>query len=267
MSRFIPSPIDVPGDSGSQELRSLLERNLSRVLTRIGANVPEGGRAPELVAVTKTVSSEVTLALVDVMVARGLTPHLAENRADRFEEKVLAFEAAGVRPRWHFIGHIQRNKARRILERADVLHSVDSLRLAETVVRIAEELERDVEVFIEVNLTGETEKHGLLAAGVPEVLEVLAASPQVQVAGLMAMGPARDLRTVDEVFFEIAALARDLELQSPDLLSGGKCRLSMGMSGDLEAALQHGSRFVRIGSALFEDLNLASPPSPRPADR
>ncbi len=200
---------------------------------------------------TKSVGPAVALALSELLPQPS---QLGENRAEVLARKRASFDAADQPARWHFIGHIQRNKARRIIEGSDVLHSIDSLRLAQTVVRLAAELERSLEVFIEVNLTGETEKHGLSAEEVAPVLEALSASDHIQVAGLMAMGPARGLRTVDEVFADVAQLAAELEGATPGAFSDGRCRLSMGMSGDLEAAVRHGSHFVRVGSALFDGI-------------
>ncbi len=211
-----------------------------------------GGSAPTLIAVTKTVKPPVALALAGHM---GEPAQLGENRAEVLNQKRTAFESAGQAARWHFIGHIQRNKARRIIERSDVLHSIDSLRLAKTVARLTGELQRSVEVFVEVNLTGEAEKHGLAPEEVPPVLEELSGCEHLHVAGLMAMGPARGLRTVDEVFGDVAQLAAELESSTPDAFMDGRCLLSMGMSGDLEAAVRHGSSYVRIGSALFAGLS------------
>ncbi|MGK0484313.1 MAG: pyridoxal phosphate enzyme (YggS family) [Planctomycetota bacterium] len=278
-----PTPSEEPAlransETSPEELVSVLQRNLTRVQDRIAAAVAEvaagaaDGRpvvAPEIVAVTKTVPPTVAMALANLMAGPkdGLKDgpsSLAENRSDHFAEAVEAFKSAGQAASWHFIGHIQRNKARRILERSHVVHSIDSLRLAGTVARLADELERDIDVFVEVNLTEETEKYGLLAAGVPDVLEALGTSSRVRIRGLMAMGPARGLREVDDVFRDVAALARQLESTHVDSFSDGHCLLSMGMSGDLEAAIRHGSSFVRIGSALFEDVPRALPPTTPP---
>ena len=243
---------DSPAPEGP--LGALLRRNLASVRHRLDAAAAQTGRPqPTLVAVTKTVPNEVALALHSLG-----QDHLAENRADPFVQKVAAFETAGQRPVWHFVGHLQRNKARRVLERTDVLHSVDSARLADTVIRITDELQRDVDVFLQVNLTGETEKHGLRSDEAGDVATLLGQAGHVHLRGLMAMGPLAEregARTVDEVFGEAAALARHLERSVPEAFVDDRCELSMGMSGDAEAAITHGSDFVRVGSALFTDLD------------
>ena len=151
--------------------------------------------------------------------ARGRRPGPRREQAAPFAEKADALsgtfdgsECEG--PRWHFIGHLQRNKARRVLERAHVIHSVDSSRLAEAITRICGELGRAIEVFVEVNLTGEDRKHGHAPEGVGRTLDVLAASPWVRVLGLMAMGPLdeREGITTNSVFESAQSLASALEL-------------------------------------------------------
>lgn len=253
-------PLDTSSSANlsAESLRAVL-RNLEGVRSRIAAAAEAvGAAAPGLVAVTKTVDVATTAALV-----RAGARDLGENRAVPFAEKADALAGlftpgAEDSPRWHFIGHLQRNKARRVLERADVLHSVDSLRLAEAVVRITTEVERTVDVFVEVNLTGEAEKHGHAPDEVDATLDVLAAGSHVRVMGLMAMGPLADrgTATVDEVFASARSLAEQLEAsRGTDTFHDGRCRLSMGMSGDLEPAIRHGSTHVRVGSALFEGLD------------
>ena len=243
-----------------------MQRNLARVQTRLDAAAAEathGRPNPGLIAVTKSVDPSVTRALASLMPP---PIELGENRAEGLDRKHAALQEAGLRPRWHFIGHIQRNKARRIIETADVLHSIDSMRLAKTVVRLSAELDRSLVVFVEVNLTGETEKHGLSPGDAAAVVEELSGAERIQVAGLMAMGPARGLRTVDDVFGDVAQLAAELHNDAPDAFMDRTCQLSMGMSGDLESAVRHGSSYVRVGSALFEGVQaLHSSKSPDPS--
>ena len=229
-----------------------MQRNLARVQARLAAaaaEAPHSGPGPKLIAVTKSVDASITRALAALMPP---PVELGESRAEGLDRKHAALQEAGLRPHWHFIGHIQRNKARRIIENADALHSIDSMRLARTVVRLSDELERSLVVFVEVNLTGETEKHGLSPGDAEAVVHELSSAEHLQVAGLMAMGPARGLRVVDDVFGDVAQLAAELHNAAPDAFMDRTCRLSMGMSGDLESAVRHGSSYVRVGSALFE---------------
>lgn len=245
-------PPDLELDTAA--VRERLAANLAAVDARITAAADAAGRpAPELVAVTKTVVAGVARLLARELGRRDL----AENRADPFRDKADALAGMDPAPRWHFVGHLQRNKARRVLERCDVLHSVDSARLARTVARLTGELDREVSAYAQVNLTGEDEKYGMAAGSdeLREALEALQGAPGVRLLGLMAMGPLDSrpgARTTDEVFRDVQALASDLD---PALFHGGRCLLSMGMSGDLEAAVRHGSTSLRVGSALFEGLD------------
>lgn len=228
-------------------------RNLERVRARVDAACAAAGRddRPTLVAVSKSVGPDLTAAVV---LAGALD--LGENRAQAFVEKHAALDGLRPAPRWHFIGHLQRNKARRVVERADVVHSVDSPRLAEALARLTSELERPLEVFVEVDLTGEAAKHGHAPDELAPTLGILAAAPHIGLLGLMAMGPLEERpgRTTEHVFAEAASLGASLAEEHPDAFVGGRCRLSMGMSGDLEIAVRHGATHVRVGSALFEGL-------------
>lgn len=249
-------------DPDDESHQAALAGNLAKVRSDIAAAArAEGQPEPELIAVTKSVPSEVAMAL-----HRLGCEHLAENRAPMFLEKVAAFSEAGLEPTWHFIGHIQRNKARRILERAHVLHSVDSIRLAKAVARILGELGRSVDLFLEVNLTGEAEKHGLSPSEVPAAIEALGHEPNARLLGIMAMGPLqeRGTRSTDEVFADAQRLAAEIEGSHRDSFVDGTCKLSMGMSGDLEPAIRRGSTHVRIGSSLFRSIAPAAPKAPAP---
>lgn len=248
---------DRPPTAGQSSVSDSLRENLTAVEARLRAAALAAKRdAPDLIAVTKTVSPATALAL-----HRLGCKDLAENRAPVLREKVDAATAVDAHPRWHFIGHLQRNKARRVVECVHVLHSVDSLALAETVARLKAEGvgAPTLEVFVEVNLTGEPTKHGLSAGDASDVVERLADAAGVHVLGLMAMGPlsGHSVRTADDVFAETNDLARRLEGTLAGAFHTGRCQLSMGMSGDLESAIRHGSDYVRVGSALFEGIEPA----------
>ncbi len=218
-----------------------------------------GRAAPTLVAVTKAVDEEVAGWVLDAG-----CQDLGENRADAFARRAERFAAMGREPRWHFIGHLQRNKVRRVLEHVHVLHSIDSERLAGTVARVAEELGRSIDVFIQVNLTGEDEKYGFSKDEAGDAALRLASSPAINVRGLMAMGPMRAHRTVREVFEEARELASSLEEELPEVFLERRCELSMGMSGDAALATELGSDLVRVGSALFVDLPMPATPERAP---
>jgi pyridoxal phosphate enzyme (YggS family) len=230
--------------------------NWRAVKERIAAACGRAGRPAEqveLLAVTKKVSPRLAAALVQL----GQTS-LAENRAQELERKCEALSAQGQHPDWHFIGTLQRNKARRIVQLANTLHSVDSLRLLETVDRLAGELGKRPRLYLQVNVSHESQKHGFEPEELPEAVQAAAAAPHVELLGLMGMAPrlaAADpdgrQRAARASFDELTALGA---AQPGALFLHGEPRYSMGMSADLEQAVAAGSHVVRIGTALFEGL-------------
>ena len=233
----------LPAVTCTQPMTTLLRQNLAGVRRRIEDAAAAAGRTDsvQLLPVTKAVPVEVAAALVSL----GET-ELAENRVDGLEAKAAA--VPGVR--WHFIGHLQRNKARRVVRHADVIHSVDSPRLAEALARLADEEERSLDVYLQVDFTGEASKHGMDEAQLEEALDVVVAADGLRAVGLMAMAPldARPGHDAASVFGRVRDLSARLRAARPDDLGPG---LSMGMSGDLEDAVAAGSTCVRIGTDLY----------------
>jgi pyridoxal phosphate enzyme (YggS family) len=230
-----------------------LESNLAAVRARIGKAARAAGRSEseiELVAVTKSVDVSLAAALV-----RAGQADLGESRADDLAAKAAGLRREGLAARWHFVGHLQRNKAARVVPLCDVLHSIDSLRLLETVARIADDVGRFPKVFLQVKLHPEETKSGLDPTALPEVLAAARATPAVRLAGLMTLAPlaredaVRAAALARTVFADLARLARELALP------GERLRLSMGMSDDFELAIAAGSDCVRVGSALFAGLS------------
>lgn len=223
---------------------------LAETLPRVREAVAEAERAaarPEgsvrLVAVTKGHPVECVRAAL----AAGLVD-LGENRVGELEEKVAEVGRDGVR--WHMIGHLQRRKAPRAMEVADLIHSVDSLRLAERLDRVATEAERRVDVLIQVNTSGEDAKSGFSRSRAVDGILEITALDALRVHGLMTMAPFVDdeavLRTTFRRLREILEDARGHEPQlGPEL--------SMGMTNDLRFAVEEGSTMVRVGTALFGD--------------
>ena len=261
-----------------------LEENLCDVRQRIANAARAVGRVPgevQLLPVTKA---------VDAATARALALlgelELAENRADGLEAKALALEGSGVR--WHFIGHLQSNKAARVVRHARVIHSVDSARLVSTLERLAGEQGRMLAIYLQVDFTGEATKHGMDRDQLAQALAVAGQSRSLELLGLMAMAPLHvtpvhetpvqgtpeqrtpeqrtigqrtpEQRTIGQgtvgraalgVFERVASLAAELEASDASRFVDGRCQLSMGMSGDLEQAVRAGSTCVRVGGALF----------------
>ena len=238
-----------------------LEANWNAVRQRIRDACLAADRAPEdveLLAVTKKVPPQVASRLFDL----GQSV-LGENRTPELERKAEALEALGKRPHWHFIGPLQRNKARRVVRLCETLHSIDTVKLLETIDRISGEIGKRPGLYLEVKLTQETEKHGFPPAEIEDVVTRARALEHVELLGLMGMGPRlaeaapeERRRAASEAFGELAELGRRMESLHPDAFRGGRTRLSMGMTGDLEEAIAQGSTTVRVGTALFEGIDV-----------
>jgi pyridoxal phosphate enzyme (YggS family) len=201
------------------------------------------------VGVTKTVPAEriaeaIALGLVDLGESRVQE---AEPKLDAIASRVAGHELP--RPVWHFVGHVQTNKARRVAARFDCVQSVDSPRLAETLERHAQDLGRQLRVLIEVNVAGEHQKAGVAPSDVPALVDAVAALSRLELAGLMTVGPRVD-RPEDArpAFRTLAGIAERERSRRPEV---ALVELSMGMSGDFEMAIEEGATMVRVGSALF----------------
>ncbi|MDA7980649.1 MAG: YggS family pyridoxal phosphate-dependent enzyme [Pirellulales bacterium] len=224
-----------------------LKENLAAVRERIGRAAASSGRTMDdvqLIAVTKYVDAAISRDLV----IAGCTD-LGESRPQQLWFK--ADELEGVDCQWHMIGHLQRNKVERTIRLTSLVHSVDSERLIAMINTQAERLGTLVDVLLEVNTSGEVEKHGLTA---DEVMPFLACSdqwPHVRVRGLMTMAARGAVGSAARsCFAELRQLRDRLAGKCPANVSLQE--LSMGMSGDFEEAILEGATLVRIGSALFE---------------
>lgn len=194
-----------------------------------------------LLAVTKGFGVEVAqsafaLDLVD----------LGENRVQEAEGKIVAM---GRGPRWHLIGHLQTNKAKRAAQLFDEIHSVDSLRLAEDLARRAAAEGRTLRCYVEVRTTGESTKSGARPDETQALVERMRTLAPLQLVGLMTMGPLHGGPEAARSSFQALRRLRDEGIQRGVL--DADAGLSMGMSDDFEVAIEEGATIVRIGSALF----------------
>jgi pyridoxal phosphate enzyme (YggS family) len=244
----------------SPEATQRLRRNLADLRAGIAAACQRVGRDPadvRLVAVTKYVDLDTIRALLDAGVG-----DLGENRVQQLTDRARALgssdldllsgpPATPARPRWHMIGHLQRNKVKTLLEHARILHSLDSLRLTQEVEKQAARLERTVDAFLEVNVAGESAKSGAAVAQAAALAEAATRCRNIRVHGLMTMAPFDPDPEAARPHF--ARLRELLETLRRDGALGPECRhLSMGMTIDYAVAVEEGATFVRIGSALFE---------------
>ena len=224
--------------------RARLQETLPRVRERVAAATLSAGRAEEsvrLVAVSKSHPLAAVRAALDV----GLRD-LGENRVAELQSKAGSLASDSVR--WHMIGHVQRRKAPGLVGLAHLIHSVDSVRLAERISAAAVEEGVVVSALAQVNTSGEESKFGLPVASAVEAVHQMAELPGVRVRGLMTMAPfVDDARVLSVAFASLRELLARVRSASAEVGS----ELSMGMTNDLEFAIQEGSTMIRVGTALF----------------
>jgi len=221
--------------------------NLTRVRERIAAAAALSGRSPDdvrLIAVSKSHPVEAIAAAV-----RAGQHIFGESTTQEALDKMPAFHARALE--WHFIGHLQSNKARFVPGQFHWLHALDSLKLAERLSRLAEEREARLQTLVEVNVTADPHKHGVAVPELPALLEQLlqADLPGIELRGLMTVGPYPATETEARAAFAALRQLRDRCRQQFGIEQFTE--LSMGMSGDFEPAILEGATMVRVGTAIF----------------
>ncbi|WP_341716892.1 YggS family pyridoxal phosphate-dependent enzyme [Micromonospora sp. FIMYZ51] len=229
--------------------RAELAAGLARVRTRIADACAAAGRdrtEVTMIAVTKTYPAADVVALAGL----GVTD-VGENRDQEAAPKAEQVAAAGVTPRWHFVGRLQRNKVKSVVRYADVVQSVDRVRLVSALDAVATAArERPLEVLVQVSIDADPARGGSVPdsadpdVGLGPVIDAVAAAPGLRLAGLMAVAPLG--WEPARAFARLAALAEALRADHPQAST-----VSAGMSGDLEVAIAHGATHVRVGSALL----------------
>ena len=211
--------------------------NIEQVRERVAQACQRVGRSPDevtLVAVTKTVEPSAIATAFKL----GIN-HFGENRVQEAAQKAGQLSYLEPHPTWHMIGHLQSNKARVAVGIFDVIHSIDSVRLAEVVSR---RTQKTLPVFLEVNLSGEATKSGFSVAELEPALEAISRLPRLEIKGLMTIAPmVDDAEQVRPVFQKLRSLRDAFGLE----------HLSMGMTDDFEVAVEEGATLVRIGRAIF----------------
>jgi pyridoxal phosphate enzyme (YggS family) len=243
------------GDAGAEEL---LRARLEEVRRRIELCARRAGRDPAsitLVAVSKTHPASLVAQAI-----RAGARDLGENRVQEAEEKIEEIKRSGdggARARWHLIGHLQSNKARRAVRAFDVIHTVDSVALAERLERVCEEEDRaELPVLVQLSLAGEAAKAGAEVSELPSIVERINSCARVRLLGLMTMPPFFDDAEQARPFFRRLRELRDEWRARGAFVNGdnggdGAGALSMGMSHDYEAAIEEGATLVRVGTAIF----------------
>jgi pyridoxal phosphate enzyme (YggS family) len=217
---------------------------LARVKERIEAARERAGRpgAVTLVAVTKTHPAETVRAAI----AAGITD-AGENRVQELDAKVAELGRGAVR--WHLIGHLQRNKVRQALPLFDLIHSLDSERLAQALSAEAVRTGTTVRALVEINSVGEESKGGFAAEEAVDAVGRLAELPGLELAGMMTMAPfTDDAGVIRRAFVNTRRACEEAARQVPGFRGE---HLSMGMSNDFEIAVEEGATLVRVGSSIF----------------
>lgn len=225
----------------TEEFKGKLEAVRARVLAAC-ARAKRDPSEVEIIGVTKTHGPEVVRDAWE----NGIRI-MGENRVQEAAAKIPESVSG---PDWHLIGHLQKNKVRLALSLFRCFHAVDTLKLLDQIIRVAEEEGARPDILLEVNVSGESSKFGLKPDEVPAVIERALSSRSVTLEGFMTMAPATpDPETTRPVF----ARLRECRDRWEEEFGASFPRLSMGMTGDFEVAIEEGATWVRIGTALFGD--------------
>lgn len=224
----------------------MVRDNLNSVRSRIEKAAARAGRDAGdivLVCVTKEAGAEAVCEAVN----SGVTD-MGENTVQAAAGRYRSLGLAGVR--WHFIGHLQTNKAKTAVGIFDLIHSVDGIHLAETIQKEAEKINKMQSILLQVNVSGEKSKYGLAPKDVQDAVGAVSGMKNLMLLGLMTIAPYSDDPETSRQHFRALKNMRDA--MSPRNRDNIDLRhLSMGMSGDFEVAIEEGADIVRIGSAIF----------------
>ena len=233
--------------SGVNMTDIMLIDNISSVYKKMSHAAMRAGRNPEdikLIAVTKTLGLERIKEAIDA----GLRI-FGENRVQEAREKIQnsRFKIQDSDIQWHLIGHLQKNKVKAAVDLFDVIHSVDSAELAEMIDKQAELIGKKQKIFIQVKLSDEVSKHGIVKENLSRLIEHIRGMKNLSVLGLMTIPPFFDTPELSRPYFKELRILRD-EAETKGLKLS---ELSMGMTNDFEVAIEEGATMVRIGTAIF----------------
>ena len=227
-----------------KENLSIVEQNIQKACARSGRD----RREVQLIAISKTKPVEMLMEAYDCQIR-----DFGENKPQEIREK---FPQLPEDIRWHMIGHLQRNKVKYIVDKVALIHSVDSLRLAETIEHEAAKHNVTVPVLIEVNVAQEESKFGLKTEEVLSLVESVAAFPHIHIKGLMTIAPYVENPEENRgIFRQLKKLSVDIAAKNINNVNMSV--LSMGMTGDYQVAVQEGATMVRVGTGIFGERNYA----------
>lgn len=223
-----------------------IKENIDSILERTALAARRSGRNPEditVIAVSKTVDSDRAREAVE----SGLD-NLGENRVQELVKKYE--QLSDLKVKWHMIGHLQKNKVKYIIDKAELIHSVENLELAKEINKRAEQLNLNTKILIELNIGEESSKFGINEENVYDFVRSMEQFEHIEVLGLMTVAPysenPEDIRWVFIKMKEIFDKISEMKLKNSHMKY-----LSMGMTNDFEIAIEEGSNIVRIGTAIF----------------
>lgn len=227
----------------------MLADNLQEVEKRIQKACEHANRSRSevtLIAVSKTKP----VSMLEEIYAEGVRD-FGENKVQELTEK---YEQLPSDIHWHMIGHLQRNKVKYIIDKVELIHSVDSIRLAETIEQEAAKKDVIADILIEVNVAKEESKYGMMTDEVIPMIEKIAAFPHIRIKGLMTIAPyVENPEENRSVFAQLRKLSVDIAEKNIDNVSVEV--LSMGMTNDYEIAIEEGATLVRVGTGIFGERN------------
>ena len=227
-----------------------MKRNLDSVMNRIKQSAVSSGRDPEsvrLVAVSKTIPAETVKKAIDAG-ANTLGENYIQEAKTKFND-LISYPVS-----WHFIGHLQTNKAKYAVRIFDLIHSVDSFKLALELNKQAGKTGKIQHVLIQVNVAEESSKSGISIQNTLSLIKEISVLNNISIKGLMTMPPFFNEPEKVRPFFKDLRNLRDT-IRREEIDNVGMEELSMGMTGDFEAAIEEGATLVRIGTAIFGDRN------------
>ncbi len=222
-----------------------IKDNLDNIYSRIKVAAEKSGRKAEdirLIAVTKTVDVQRIKNVYDYGIL-----DMGENRVQELVEK---YDKLDKSCKWHLIGHLQTNKVKYIIDKVDMIHSVDSLQLAREINTRAAKLGKKMDILLQVNVSGEESKFGINPNQVHEFVKIISELGNISLKGMMTIAPyAQNVEFIRPIFKKLYNIYIDIKHEKLDNVSMDY--LSMGMSNDFEVAIEEGSNIVRIGTGIF----------------
>jgi pyridoxal phosphate enzyme (YggS family) len=235
-----------------------IPERIERVKENISTACARAGRKPDdvrLVVVTKSADLDAIRQVIQTGISELGENHVQQlkkvcSQTDELLHSPSSNQPTPIKINWHMIGHLQRNKVRQVLPLISLIHSVDTLRLAEEINDAAVKMDLCPQVLLQVNCSNEPQKYGVPVGAAIHMAEQIETLPNLKLVGLMTMAPLTMNKDVVRACF-VRAAELLLEMRGEKIVSTGFTELSMGMSSDYEIAVEEGATILRIGSAIF----------------